>query len=85
MPGSARLGWLRRLEAGGPTPDGDLLGRFHAHADHDAFELLVHRRAPTVLHVCRAVTGDPHLAEDAAQVAWGPAETHAELKVTRRR
>src|SRR5688572_7871189 len=63
-------GWVRRLEAGGPTPDGDLLRRFHAHADPDAFELLVHRHAPSVLCICRAIVRDPHLAEDAAQAVF---------------
>src|SRR4051812_37847039 len=62
---------LRRLSAAAdPTPDGELARRFHAAGDQDAFELLVRRHAPTVLHICRAVVGDPHLAEDAAQAVF---------------
>ncbi len=63
-------GWLRRLRAADPTPDADLLRRFHARADQDAFELLVRRHAPVVLRVCRAVARDPHAAEDAAQAVF---------------
>src|SRR5579883_2608265 len=70
MTGAPRPGWLRRLQAADPTPDGELLGRFHARADQDAFELLVHRHAPAVLRVCRAVARDPHAAEDAAQAVF---------------
>src|SRR5215213_561320 len=70
MAGLVRPHWLRRLEAAGPTPDGELLRRFRDHADQDAFELLVHRHGPTVLRVCRAVVRDPHLAEDAAQAVF---------------
>src|SRR5215470_2069759 len=62
--------WLRTLQAADPTPDGELARRFHAAGDRDAFELLVRRHAPTVLRVCRAVGGDPHLAEDAAQAVF---------------
>src|SRR5437763_15857553 len=70
MSATPRPDWLRRLRAAGPTPDGELLRRFHAHADHDAFELLIHRHAPAVLRVCRAVVRDPHLAEAAAQAVF---------------
>ena len=52
--------------------DSELLGRFlrrdgHAEA---AFAALVERHAPMVLRVCRDVTGDPHDAQDAAQVTF---------------
>src|SRR5687768_321759 len=70
MTGAPRPGWLRRLQAADPTPDGELIRRFHARADQDAFELLVHRHAPAVLRVGRAVVRDPHLAEDAAQAVF---------------
>src|SRR5262245_1962474 len=50
---SSRPNWFRRLASADPTPDGELARRFHLHADQDAFELLIHRHAPTVLRVCR--------------------------------
>ena len=52
--------------------DAELLGRFlrrDAIAEA-AFAALVRRHAPMVLRVCRDVTGDPHDAEDAAQVTF---------------
>jgi len=70
MTDPSSAGWLLRLRAADPTPDADLLRRFHARADRDAFELLVHRHAPLVLRVCRAVARDPHLAEYAAQAVF---------------
>jgi RNA polymerase sigma factor (sigma-70 family) len=62
---------LRRLQAAAdPTPDGELARRFYALGDQDAFELLARRHAATVVHICRSILGDPHLAEDAAQAVF---------------
>ncbi len=48
-------------------PDADLLARFVASRDDDAFSALVRRHGPAVLAVCRRLTRDPHLADDAFQ------------------
>ncbi|MFO0851019.1 MAG: sigma-70 family RNA polymerase sigma factor [Gemmataceae bacterium] len=58
---------LRRHD---PTPDADLLARFHAARDEDAFAALVARHGPAVRAVCRRVLGDPHRADDAVQAAF---------------
>src|SRR5262245_3664210 len=49
---------------------GQLLGRFIAAADADAFAALVARHGPMVLAVCRRVAADHHLAEDAFQAVF---------------
>src|SRR5579871_2087859 len=50
--------------------DARLLERFVDANDELAFELLVRRHAPMVLHVCRRVVRDVHLAEDAFQATF---------------
>jgi RNA polymerase sigma factor (sigma-70 family) len=52
--------------------DAELLGRFLRRDGlaEAAFAALVQRHAPMVLRVCRDVTGNPHDAEDAAQVTF---------------
>jgi hypothetical protein len=62
-------GRLRRAAA--PTlTDGQLLGRFVADRDADAFAVLVRRHGPRVFAVCRRVVADRHLAEDAFQAVF---------------
>ena len=53
--------------------DGQLLERFDARRDsagEAAFAALVARHGPMVLHVCRQILGDRHLAEDAFQAVF---------------
>src|SRR5262245_27004289 len=50
--------------------DADLLGRFVAARDGEAFALLVRRHGPMVFGVCRRITGEWHLAEDAFQATF---------------
>ncbi|MDB5312007.1 MAG: hypothetical protein JWO38_6209 [Gemmataceae bacterium] len=53
-----------------PLSDGQLLTRFAADRDEDAFAALVRRLGPMVLRVCRRVTGHCHSAEDAFQAVF---------------
>jgi RNA polymerase sigma factor (sigma-70 family) len=59
---------IRRLAA--PPSDGELLDRFHRHADESAFAELVRRHGPSVLGTCRRVLRDAHAAEDAFQATF---------------
>jgi RNA polymerase sigma factor (sigma-70 family) len=50
--------------------DGELLRRFVRFREEPAFAALVNRLGPMVLGVCRRVTRDAHLADDAFQAAF---------------
>ncbi len=59
-----------RLAPTADHTDTELLGRFVADRDGEAFAALVSRHGPMVFGVCRRVLGDWHLAEDAFQAAF---------------
>src|SRR5712692_3679149 len=52
------------------APDGQLLERFAAQREEEAFAALVQRHGAMVLAVCRRVLGDAHAAEDAFQATF---------------
>src|SRR5262249_52883979 len=54
----------------GCLSDEQLLGRFVASRDGQAFEALVRRHGPMVLGVCRRILGDRHEADDAFQATF---------------
>jgi RNA polymerase sigma factor (sigma-70 family) len=60
---------LRQREHAGLT-DGQLLGRFLANRDEDAFRTLVQRHGPMVLGVCRRILANGHDADDAFQATF---------------
>jgi RNA polymerase sigma factor (sigma-70 family) len=66
--------WWHRVRGGlSARPglsDAELLGRYAAGADPDAFAGLVHRHGPTVLGVCRRILGDGPDADDAFQATF---------------
>ncbi|WP_165069380.1 sigma-70 family RNA polymerase sigma factor [Paludisphaera rhizosphaerae] len=53
-----------------PSGDGDLLARFRANGDHDAFATLVMRHGPMVRGVCRRLLRDANDADDAFQATF---------------
>jgi len=59
-----------RLAGGPTTPDEQLLARFVARQDDEAFAQLVRRHGPTVLRVCQAVLRNTQDAEDAFQATF---------------
>ncbi|HEX4607216.1 MAG TPA: sigma-70 family RNA polymerase sigma factor [Urbifossiella sp.] len=67
---SAALGRLARAADPDPPADGRLVARYARNRDPEAFAELVRRLGPMVLGVCRRVTGDAHLADDAFQAAF---------------
>src|SRR5438045_505627 len=56
--------------SGATATDGELLRSFVRTRGEVAFADLVRRFGPMVLGVCRRVSGDSHLAEDAFQAAF---------------
>jgi RNA polymerase sigma factor (sigma-70 family) len=58
------------LDVAGAPPDALLLDRFMRAGDESAFAALVERHGAMVWGVCRRVTGDAHVAEDAFQATW---------------
>jgi RNA polymerase sigma factor (sigma-70 family) len=72
VPLSAAVAQLGRavLSPESNATDGELLARFVRTRDEAAFSELVRRLGPMVLGVCRRMTADTHLAEDAFQAAF---------------
>lgn len=64
------LGRQRSAHGADTWSDDELLHRFVAHGETDAFTILVERHGPMVLGVCHRVLGDFHLAEDSFQATF---------------
>lgn len=64
-----RLGH-RLPEPSEPATDAELLARYLKDRNEEAFTLIVRRHGPLVFGVCRRVTGQHHLAEDAFQAVF---------------
>ena len=65
------LGTIFEDGAPGRRSDAELLDQFARESrDETAFAVLVDRHRSMVLRACRGVLGDPHAAEDAAQVTF---------------
>ena len=71
--GPAVIVQLQRLFQNGTltgSTEGELLERFVARRDEAAFEVIVARYGPMVLHVCRQLLHDPDDVEDAFQATF---------------
>ncbi len=65
--------YIRRIGAVGrfaDLPDGELVERFVASQDEEAFNALIHRHGPLVLTVCQRVLNNVQDAEDAFQATF---------------
>src|SRR6516165_11293864 len=62
--------WKSLAAADEGLADADLLERFLARRDEEAFAALVGRHGPMVLGVCGRILGDVHAAEDAFQATF---------------
>src|SRR5262249_55518639 len=76
--------YLASRHASADTEDGELLRRFAATGDVNAFELLLWRHERMVLGVCRRVLRDVHDAEDAFQATFLVLARKARLIAARR-
>ena len=70
LPALDRLAHAALRSQFGSAPDAELLRRFRADRDADAFESLVNRHGPMVLGLCKRLTRDEHIAEDAFQATF---------------
>src|SRR5262245_20636797 len=75
---------LASRHASADTEDGELLRRFAATGDANAFELLLWRHERMVMGVCRRVLRDVHDAEDAFQATFVVLVRKARSITTRR-
>jgi RNA polymerase sigma factor (sigma-70 family) len=66
----ARIRRSAFLQKAADFTDGELLNRYLARQDEDAFEALVRRLGPMVFGVCRRILGNNHDVEDAFQATF---------------